>query len=127
MLISTTVTVVPALLSPYFMGQLQRPEVVSIVAWTRVGIALGLSVLLAPALGGVGVAMALVVADVSSTLLMLGLYLTMARTPLRKAVLPCADDMSLVRGQARSLLSWLALYRAGRAQPMIGAVREYAP
>jgi O-antigen/teichoic acid export membrane protein len=109
LLISTTVTVVPALLSPYFLGQLQRPGVVSIVAWARVGIALGLSVLLARGLGGVGVALALVVADVSSMLLILSLYLKMAGTPLRRAVIPCADDVALVFGQARSLLSWRTL------------------
>ena len=109
LLISTTVTVVPALLSPYFLGQLQRPGVVSGVAWTRVGIALALSVPLAQAFGGVGVAVALVVADVSSMLLTLSLYVRMAGTPLRRVVIPCAADVALVFGQARSLLSWRAL------------------
>jgi len=109
LLISTTVTVVPALLSPYFLGQLQRPGVVSIVAWARVGIALALSVLLAREFGGVGVAIALVVADVSSMLIILSLYVKIAGTPWRRVVIPCADDVALVFGQARSLLSWRAL------------------
>jgi O-antigen/teichoic acid export membrane protein len=113
LLISTTVTVVPALLSPYFFGQLQRPELVSIVAWTRVGIALWLSMVFAREFGGVGVALALVIADVSSMLLMLGLYVKMAGTPLRRAVVPCAADVELVFGQARALLSWRTLQGVG--------------
>jgi O-antigen/teichoic acid export membrane protein len=94
LLISLVATVVPALLSPYFFGQLQRPGLASTVAWIRVLMALGLSFALAPRLAELGVASALAIADVFSTLLILALYVRISATTLAEAVLPRTSDFS---------------------------------
>lgn len=96
LLISSSVTVVPALLSPYFFGQLQRPGLASTLGWIRVLLALGLSVILAPRLAEIGVAAALAVADVCSTLLVLTLYVRMSATSVAQAVLPRTSDFGRV-------------------------------
>ena len=92
LLISLLASVVPALLSPYLFGQLQRPGLASMVAWVRVLFALGLSLVLAPVFAELGVAAALAIADVCSTLLILMLYVRIAATPVAQAVLPRTSD-----------------------------------
>jgi O-antigen/teichoic acid export membrane protein len=104
LLISAPLAVVPALLSPYFLGQLRRPGVVSLAAWGRVGLALVLSLWLAPPFAGVGVALALVMADLVWTAMMLRLYVRLAATPLSSVVIPRANDIALLFGRARALL-----------------------
>ncbi|HEX8968965.1 MAG TPA: oligosaccharide flippase family protein [Chloroflexota bacterium] len=96
LLISLLASVVPALLSPYFFGQLQRPGLASSVAWARVLLALALSLALAPGLAEVGVATALAIADVCSTLLILMLYVRIAATPVAQAILPQVSDFGSV-------------------------------
>jgi O-antigen/teichoic acid export membrane protein len=93
LLVSLLASVVPALLSPYFFGQLQRPELASGLAWIRVLLALTLSAVLAAALAEIGVAIALAVADVCSTLLIIYVYVRMAGTPLSQAVIPRGTDL----------------------------------
>jgi uncharacterized membrane protein (DUF441 family) len=95
LLLSALATSVSALLSPYFFGQLMRPELASAVAWARMVVALSLSVALAPHLAEVGVAVALVAADGCATLLILALYLRIARTPIQLALLPRRGDFAL--------------------------------
>jgi antigen flippase len=90
LLVSALASVVPALLSPYFFGHLQRPGLASTVAWVRVLLALLLSLILAPAFAELGVAAALAIADTSSTLLILGLYVRIARTSILDVLLPRA-------------------------------------
>ena len=92
LLISLMASVVPALLSPYFFGQLQRPGLASSVAWIRVLLAVGLSLLLAPGLAELGVAASLAIADVCTTLLILLLYVHIAATSFSLAVLPRSGD-----------------------------------
>jgi O-antigen/teichoic acid export membrane protein len=74
LLIGVVASVMPALLSPYFFGQLQRPGLASTLAWARVLLASGLSVLVAPAFAEQGVAVALAAAEVCSMLLVLSVY-----------------------------------------------------
>ena len=81
-----------ALLSPYLFGQLQRPGLASMVAWIRVVFALCLSLALVPVFAELGVAAALAIADVCSTLLILTLYVRIAATPVAQAVLPRTSD-----------------------------------
>jgi len=92
LLVSMLASVVPALLSPYFFGQLQRPGLASSVAWIRVLLALGLSLALAAPFAEVGVAAALAIADVCSTLLVVALYVRIAGTSVPQAVLPQGGD-----------------------------------
>jgi len=96
LLFSLLASVVPALLSPYFFGQLQRPGLASSVAWIRVLLALALSFALAQPFAELGVATALAVADVCSTLLILGLYVHIAATSVRLAILPRSSDFGEV-------------------------------
>jgi O-antigen/teichoic acid export membrane protein len=100
LLISLLASVVPALLSPYFFGQLQRPGLASSVAWIRVALALSLSFALAQPFAELGVATALAVADVCSTLLILGLYVRIAATSVRLAILPRYSDFGEVLRRA---------------------------
>jgi O-antigen/teichoic acid export membrane protein len=109
LLISATATAVPALLSPYFFGQLQRPGLVSALTWTRVGVALLFSVPLAWQFAGTGLAVALVIADLTFAVLMLGMYVRCAGTRVKTVMLPRGDDLSLVFGHARALLQGLPL------------------
>jgi O-antigen/teichoic acid export membrane protein len=109
LLISATATAVPALLSPYFFGQLQRPGLVSALTWTRVGVALLFSVPLAWQFAGTGLAVALVIADLTFAVLMLGMYVRCAGTRVETVMLPRSDDISLVFGRARALLQGLPL------------------
>lgn len=96
-------TIVSALLSPYFFGQLRRPELASSVAWLRVLLALGFCLLLAPRLAEIGVAAALAIAEACSTLLVLVLYVRIAATPMAQAVLPQRSDFArLLRLVARA-------------------------
>jgi O-antigen/teichoic acid export membrane protein len=108
LLISATFTVISALLSPYFLGQLQRPGLVSTLSAVRVVVALGLSVPLATQFAGVGLAWALVIADLFFNVLMLGLYLRFARTRVENAMVPRVGDLAVVYGRARALLQGLA-------------------
>jgi O-antigen/teichoic acid export membrane protein len=96
LLVSLLASVVPALLSPYFFGQLQRPGLASSVAWVRVLLALSLSLVLAPTLAELGVAAALAIADVCATLLILALYVRIAATSIALAVLPRTSDFGPV-------------------------------
>jgi O-antigen/teichoic acid export membrane protein len=96
LLISLLASVIPALLSPYFFGQLQRPGLASTIAWIRVLLALGLSAVLAGALAEIGVACALAIADVCSTLLILLLYVHFATTSLSEVILPRGSDFFVV-------------------------------
>ena len=96
-------TIVSALLSPYFFGQLRRPELASSVAWLRVLLALAFCLLLAPRLAEIGVAAALAMAEACSTLLVLVLYVRIAATPMAQAVLPQRSDFArLLRLVARA-------------------------
>jgi O-antigen/teichoic acid export membrane protein len=108
LLISATFTVISALLSPYFLGQLQRPGLVSTLSAVRVVVALGLSVPLATQFAGMGLAWALVIADLFFNVLMLGLYLRFARTRVENAMVPRVGDLAVVYGRARALLQGLA-------------------
>ncbi len=109
LLISAAVTVVPALLSPYFLGQLERPGLASVLAWGRAAFALGLTLSLASPYGAVGVAIALVIADVCFTATVLLMYLRFARTEVASAVMPRTQDLSLVYSRARALLRGFAV------------------
>jgi O-antigen/teichoic acid export membrane protein len=104
LVISATVTVIPALLTPYFVGQLGRPGLVSLLTWGRVLIALVLVVPLARQFAAAGVAAGLAIADLSFTVLMLSLYVRIARTQVGSAMMLRADDVAVVYARARALL-----------------------
>jgi O-antigen/teichoic acid export membrane protein len=96
LLISLLASVIPALLSPYFFGQLQRPGLVSTIAWLRVLLALGLSLVFIPPLAEVGSAVAMAIADVCATTLLLLIYLRLTSTPLAEALLPQRGTITTV-------------------------------
>jgi O-antigen/teichoic acid export membrane protein len=104
LLVGTALTGIPALLSPYFFGQLRRPGLMSLIAWSRVLMALALTVALAPRSSELGVAGALVVADVSATVMLLFVYVRVAPTTLRRAVIPRAEDFTVLVGRAQAAL-----------------------
>jgi O-antigen/teichoic acid export membrane protein len=96
LLVGQVGSIISALLSPYFFGQLRRPDLASSIAWLRVLLAVGLCLLLAPGLAEVGVAAGLAIAEGCTTLVVLALYLRMAATPMGQAVLPQWADFAYV-------------------------------
>jgi O-antigen/teichoic acid export membrane protein len=101
LLVAAALAVVPALLSPYFLGQLERPGLLSVVAWVRLALALAFAIPLVPAMGGIGLALALATAEACSTVITLGLYLRLARTRLSSATVPRLRDLTVMMGSAR--------------------------
>ncbi|MBI2756439.1 MAG: oligosaccharide flippase family protein [Chloroflexi bacterium] len=75
LLVGLVASVVPVLLSPFFFTQLDRPGLVSWLAWARVCSSLLLCLLLVPVLAATGAAIALVVSEVAASVLTIYLYL----------------------------------------------------
>jgi O-antigen/teichoic acid export membrane protein len=96
LLISLVASVVPAMLSPYFFGQLRRPGLLSTLAWVRVLLALALSLVFIPPLAEIGSALAMASADVCATVVLLLIYARMTSTPLAEALLPQWATISTV-------------------------------
>ncbi|MBV9577684.1 MAG: oligosaccharide flippase family protein [Chloroflexi bacterium] len=103
LLISLLASVVPALLSPYFFGQLQRPGLVSTIAWLRVLLALALSLVFIPPVAEIGSAIALATADVCATVLLLLIYARLTASPIPDILLPPRTTLTtMLRRLARA-------------------------
>ena len=93
------------LLVPYFLGQLRRPGLLSILAWINVLINLALAVLLVPVLAEIGAAVALVLTQVVGTAIVFAFYLRAAQTSLARATWLQCEDVALILHQVRALRS----------------------
>jgi O-antigen/teichoic acid export membrane protein len=100
----TAVLSVPFLLSVYFLGQLRRPGLLSILAWGNSLTSLILSLLLIPELAEIGAAIALTSSQILGTACALTLYLKMTKTPLKEIIVLDHEDFRIVRGQIYALL-----------------------
>jgi O-antigen/teichoic acid export membrane protein len=92
------------LLDTYFLNQLRRPGMLSIVAWANVLICLTLALLLIPALAERGAALALVLTQIIGGGVYFTLYLGLSRA--RPAQLFCIHrkDLAALRGQVGTIL-----------------------
>jgi O-antigen/teichoic acid export membrane protein len=92
------------LLDTYFLNQMRRPGMLSIVAWVNALISLTLALLFIPALAEKGAALALVCTQILGALIYFVLYLRLSRT--RPAQLFCIHnkDLTVLRQQVGMML-----------------------
>lgn len=104
LLIGSCVMNVPILLAPYFVGQLRRPGLLSILAWANVGINIILSVVLIPVHAELGTAIALAITQVLGTAVVFFMYLRSSRSVVSEAIMLRGDDLWLTLNRAQGAL-----------------------
>ena len=104
LLLGTAFMSVSMLFDTYFINQLRRPGLVSILAGVNVVIALALALLLIPTKAAMGAAWTLALTQVLGTVIVVILYLRITRTPAQQLVFVDQSDVSLVRAQMGTLL-----------------------
>ena len=104
LLVGTAVVTVPALLSTYFLGQMGRPGLISILSGLRGGGQIVLLLLLVPALAEVGTAVAVLTWQIIGTVVTLALYVRFAKTDLRSALVLRRGDLALLKEQVFHML-----------------------
>jgi O-antigen/teichoic acid export membrane protein len=94
-----------ALLSTYFVGQIKRPSILSVIAVLSAIVAVIANRLLVPPYAAVGAAAALLISQLSILIACLLTYRTFSRTDLRSALLVSMEDVRDIRARAAV---WLA-------------------
>jgi O-antigen/teichoic acid export membrane protein len=94
------------LLDTYFLNQLRRPGLLSILAWINALVSMTLALLLIPALAEKGAALALICTQVAGTIIYFTLYLRISRTRLAQLFIIDTDDLTLIRDQVGTMLGW---------------------
>ena len=94
------------LLDTYFLNQLHRPGLLSIVAWVNALISLTLALLFIPALAERGAAIALVLTQIIGALIYFALYLRLAGARPVEMFFINGDDLKLLREQVATMLGW---------------------
>jgi O-antigen/teichoic acid export membrane protein len=97
-------TGVSQLLDVYFVNQLHRPGLASILAWVSVALGLTLAVLLIPAYADKGAAWAVACTSIIGSLIYVGLYLFVTGTNIKELLYIRKQDVSLVREQLVGIL-----------------------
>jgi O-antigen/teichoic acid export membrane protein len=106
LLIGTAFMGILLLLDTYFVNQLHRPGMVSILAWVNGVMGVGLAVLLVPNLGVTGAAWTQAMIYTVGTLIYLGLYLRISKTKLKQLIFIRDGDVTMIREQAVAMLKW---------------------
>jgi O-antigen/teichoic acid export membrane protein len=106
LLLGTAFASLSLLLDAYFINQLHRPGLVSILAWGNVLAGLALALLMIPALGERGAAWALSLTQILGAGVYLVIYLRVTRTPLAQLARLHDKDVSLLREQVGAMLRW---------------------
>ena len=97
-------TGVSQLLDVYFVNQLHRPGLASILAWISVVLGLALAVLLIPAYAEKGAAWAVASTSIIGSLVYVGLYLFVTGTHFEGLVYIRKEDIGMVREQVVAIL-----------------------
>ena len=97
-------TGVSQLLDVYFVNQLHRPGLASILAWVSVAMGLTLAILLIPSYSEKGAAWAVACTSILGSLVYVGIYLSVTGTRLQELVFIRKHDLSLVQNQLASIL-----------------------
>ena len=97
-------TGVSQLLDVYFVNQLHRPGLASILAWVSVAMGLTLAVLLIPSYSEKGAAWAVACTSILGSLVYAGIYLSVTGTRLQELVFIRKHDLSLVQNQLAGML-----------------------
>ena len=92
------------MLDAFFVNQLHRPGLVSILSWFKLFVGLTFAVLLIPAYGGKGAAAAIVSTQILGTIVYLILYLKMTGTRASRLLLVDSGDLELLKNQVVSLV-----------------------
>lgn len=102
--LGSAVMIIPTLLAPFFLGQLQRPGLLSVLAWANGFANALLAIWWIPALGALGAAWALLGSQLAGTVLVLLLYLRYSSTSLGRVIVPRQDDVALLWRRFAQLL-----------------------
>lgn len=97
-------TGVSQLLDVYFVNQLHRPGLASILAWVSVAMGLTLAILLIPAYSERGAAWAVACTSILGSLVYVGIYLSVTGTRIQELVFIRKHDLSLVQNQLAGML-----------------------
>ena len=104
LLIGSAVQAIPVLLAPFFIAQLRRPGLLSLLSWSNAALSVVLLIALVPNGAETGAAFAIVVTQIVGTLIAYGLYLRIAGTDPRSSLVLRSEDVALVRQQALALI-----------------------
>jgi O-antigen/teichoic acid export membrane protein len=104
MFVGSAVMIIPTVLTPYFIGQLRRPGLLSWLAWLNVIINCALAFWLVPGYAEIGGAIALVGTQVVGTAIVFGVYLRCAKARISDATLVGRHDVAMIRAQVLKLL-----------------------
>lgn len=106
LLLGTAFASLSLLLDAYFINQMHRPGLVSILAWGNVLAGLALALLMIPALAEKGAAWALSLTQILGAVVYLVIYLRVTRTPLAQLAYLHNKDVSMIREQVGAMLRW---------------------
>jgi O-antigen/teichoic acid export membrane protein len=102
--IGSVVMIVPTLLTPYFLGQLGRPGLLSVLAWVNVIVNGSLAFWLVPSHAEVGAAIALIATQLLGTAVLLTLYIRYAETSVMRAIVVRSYDIGTMVRQLGDLV-----------------------
>lgn len=106
LLFGTAVTAASLFVATYFLSQLRRPGVLSIIALGNALINLLLAMLFIPRLAEVGAALAMSLTQIMGALVALVLYLRISNTRVVELFAISNQDVSLLRQQVGEMLWW---------------------
>jgi O-antigen/teichoic acid export membrane protein len=104
LLAGSAVQSIPVVLATYFLAQLRKPGLLSLLAWSNALLNIALLLILVPPAAASGAAAAMLVSEIAGTMLALALYLRIARTDAISALVLRRQDLTLVSQQAQSLI-----------------------
>lgn len=102
----TALISIPVLLAPYFLSQLRRPGLLSILSWINTVANLILALLLIPRFAEAGAALALTISQILGTVVTLILYLRITRTPVKQLIYIDKEDVMIMRQQIGAIFGW---------------------
>jgi O-antigen/teichoic acid export membrane protein len=97
---------VTMLLDTYFINQLHRPGLVSILAWVNLLVGFFLALFLIPKMGAIGTAWAQTLTYFVGTIIYLIIYLRISGAKLKQLLFIHNGDVTLIREQVASMLRW---------------------
>jgi O-antigen/teichoic acid export membrane protein len=106
LLLGTAFASLSLLLDAYFINQMHRPGLVSILGWGNVLAGLALALLMIPALAERGAAWALSLTQILGAGVYLVIYLRVTRTPLAQLARLHDKDVLMLREQVGAMLRW---------------------
>jgi O-antigen/teichoic acid export membrane protein len=96
---------VSLLLDAYFLNQLRRPGLLSILAFVNAGLSIVLGFLLIPAFREQGAAVAVAATQIIGTAIYLAIYRSKTRSTAREMLIASSDDLARLRGSSMTLLA----------------------